>query len=287
MKEKILKSKSKSYLIAKIIVFIIFAIYAFTLLYALAWAFITSFKDQFEYMKDKNGLPDVWHFDNYLTAIKSVSVNDHGMLAMLINSLWYAGGGAVLGTLVSSMVAYVVAKYRFPGRNVLYTVALLTMMLPIVGAMPSQYKVYTTLGIINSPFMLLSLAGGFGFNFVVLYSYFKSLPWSYAEAGFLDGASHLTVFMKIMLPQAINVMGALLIVAGIGLWNDYMAPILFLRDFPTLSAGLYVYQMQTMRKLNVPVLFAGLLLSVLPVIVLFVCFQNTMMDMTMAGGLKG
>lgn len=135
--------------------------------------------------------------------------------------------------------------------------------------------------------MLLSLAGGFGFNFVVLYSYFKSLPWSYAEAGFLDGASHLTVFMKIMLPQAINVMGALLIVAGIGLWNDYMAPILFLRDFPTLSAGLYVYQMQTMRKLNVPVLFAGLLLSVLPVIVLFVCFQNTMMDMTMAGGLKG
>lgn len=287
MKGKIMKSKSKSYLIAKIIVFIIFAIYAFTLLYALAWAFITSFKDQFEYMKDKNGLPDVWHFDNYLTAIKSVSVNDHGMLAMLINSLWYAGGGAVLGTLVSSMVAYVVAKYRFPGRNVLYTVALLTMMLPIVGAMPSQYKVYTTLGIINSPFMLLSLAGGFGFNFVVLYSYFKSLPWSYAEAGFLDGASHLTVFMKIMLPQAINVMGALLIVAGIGLWNDYMAPILFLRDFPTLSAGLYVYQMQTMRKLNVPVLFAGLLLSVLPVIVLFVCFQNTMMDMTMAGGLKG
>lgn len=134
MKGKILKSKSKSYLIAKIIVFIIFAIYAFTLLYALAWAFITSFKDQFEYMKDKNGLPDVWHFDNYLTAIKSVSVNDHGMLAMLINSLWYAGGGAVLGTLVSSMVAYVVAKYRFPGRNVLYTVALLTMMLPIVGA---------------------------------------------------------------------------------------------------------------------------------------------------------
>lgn len=232
MKGKILKSKSKSYLIAKIIVFIIFAIYAFTLLYALAWAFITSFKDQFEYMKDKNGLPDVWHFDNYLTAIKSVSVNDHGMLAMLINSLWYAGGGAVLGTLVSSMVAYVVAKYRFPGRNVLYTVALLTMMLPIVGAMPSQYKVYTTLGIINSPFMLLSLAGGFGFNFVVLYSYFKSLPWSYAEAGFLDGASHLTVFMKIMLPQAINVMGALLIVAGIGLWNDYMAPIRFSGIFP-------------------------------------------------------
>ena len=287
MRTRIAKSKSKSFLVAKTVVFVIFVLYAFSLIYALGWALMTSFKDQLEYMKNRNGFPGVWHFDNYAAAIKSVSVNERGMLAMLVNSLWYAVGGAVLGTVVSSTVAYVVSKYRFPGRNALYTVALLTMMLPIVGAMPSQYKVYTTLGIINSPLMLLAQAGGFGFNFVVLYSYFKSLPWTYAEAGFLDGASHFTVFVRIMLPQAVSVMGALLVVASIGLWNDYMAPILFLRDYPTLSAGLYVYQMQTMRELNVPVLFAGLLLSVLPVIVLFVCFQNTMMDMTMAGGLKG
>lgn len=282
-----LKSKSKGFLIVKIIVFILFTIYALSLIYAFGWALITSFKDQFEYQSNRNGFPQVWHFDNYLTALKSVSANEHGMFSMFVNSLWYAGGGALLGVIVSSVVAYVVAKYRFPGRNFLYGVALLTMMLPIVGAMPSQYKMYTSLNIINSPLMLLTLAGGFGFNFVVLYSYFKSLPWSYAEAGFIDGAGHLTVFVRIMLPQAIAVMGALLIVAGIGLWNDYMNPILFLREFPTLSAGLYIYQMETTRNLNIPILFAGLIVSMIPVVILFICFQNTLMDMTIAGGLKG
>ena len=284
MTTKIFKSKSKGYLIAKIIVFVLFTVYALSLVYALGWALITSFKDQFEYQNNRNGFPEVWRFGNYITAFKSVSANEHGMIEMFINSIWYAGGGALLGVLVSSVVAYVVAKYRFPGRNLLYSVALFTMMLPIVGAMPSQYKVYTTLGIINTPLMLLAQAGGFGFNFVILFSYFKSLPWSYAEAGFIDGAGHLTVFLKIMLPQAVTVMGALLIVAGIGLWNDYMSPILFLRDFPTLSAGLYVYQMETTRNLNIPILFAGLLASMIPVIVIFICFQNTMMDMTIAGG---
>lgn len=287
MKNTITKSKSNGYRIAKIIVFVIFVLYALSLMYALFWAMLTSLKDQFEYMRNRNGFPEKWRFENYITAFKSVSANERGMIAMFINSLWYAGGGALLGVVVSSAVAYVVSKYRFPGRSVIYTIALLTMMLPIVGAMPSQYKVYTTLGIINSPFMLLSLAGGFGFNFVILFSYFKSLPWSYAEAGFIDGASHSRVFVEIMLPQAVTVMGALLLVAGLGLWNDYMSPILFLRDFPTLSAGLYVYQMETTRFQNIPVLFAGLLVSIVPVIILFVCFQNTLMDMTIAGGLKG
>lgn len=287
MKNTITKSKNNGYRIAKIIVFVIFVLYALSLMYALFWAMLTSLKDQFEYMSNRNGFPEKWRFENYITAFNSVSANERGMIAMFINSLWYAGGGALLGVVVSSAVAYIVSKYRFPGRSVIYTIALLTMMLPIVGAMPSQYKVYTTLGIINSPFMLLSLAGGFGFNFVILFSYFKSLPWSYAEAGFIDGASHFRVFVEIMLPQAVTVMGALLLVAGIGLWNDYMSPILFLRDFPTLSAGLYVYQMETTRFQNIPVLFAGLLVSIIPVIILFVCFQNTLMDMTIAGGLKG
>ena len=138
MTTKIFKSKSKGYLIAKIIVFVLFTVYALSLVYALGWALITSFKDQFEYQNNRNGFPEVWRFGNYITAFKSVSANEHGMIEMFINSIWYAGGGALLGVLVSSVVAYVVAKYRFPGRNLLYSVALFTMMLPIVGAMPSQ-----------------------------------------------------------------------------------------------------------------------------------------------------
>ena len=126
---------------------------------------------------------------------------------------WWAVGGTLLGLISSTMSAYIVAKYKFFGRGFFYGLAIVTMMLPIVGAMPSQYTVYDSLGILDSPGMLLTCANGFGFNFIVLYGFFKSLPWDFVEASFLDGAGHLQTMLYIMLPQAMPVIGSLGIVA--------------------------------------------------------------------------
>ena len=278
---------SKDFLVAKIVVFIIFAIYAFTLIFAMLWALSASLKGQSEFNQNLNGLPKQWLFSNYGKAFTAVQANGNNMFVMFWNSVWYSCGGAFLGVFVSSVTAYVVAKYKFPGRGFIYGVALVTMMIPIVGSFPSQYKVYTILGIIDMPFLLVTKAAGFGFNFIVLYSFFRTLSWTYAEAGFIDGASHLKVFFRIMLPQALPVIGSLFMVAVVQLWNDYMEPTLFLQSYPTLSSGLYIFQLEMTRGINYPVLFAGLIISVIPVIVMFICFQNTMMESMSVGGIKG
>lgn len=285
-----LKQKKKSdigFLIVKIIVFALFAFYAFTLFYAILWALGMSLKGQEEYYSNPNGLPQAWAFSNYVTAFKSVQVDGKNMIIMFLNSLWYACGGALLQVITSAIVAYVVAKYKFPGRGFLYGLALVTMMIPIVGSFPSQYRVYKVLGILDTPGLLITKAAGFGFNFIVLYSFFKTLSWTYAEAAFIDGASHLRVFLGVMLPMAIPVMGSLFLVATIGLWNNYMEPVLFLQSFPTLTSGLYIFQLQTSRDVNYPVLFAGLLVSVIPVVLMFIFFQNTIMESMSVGGIKG
>lgn len=278
---------SKDFLVTKIIVFILFAVYAFTLIFAMLWAISASLKSQNEFYNNINGLPKEWLFSNYATAFKQVSANGNNMFVMFWNSIWYSCGGALLGVLTSTVTAYIVAKYKFPGRGLIYGVAIVTMMIPIVGAFPSQYKVYTALGIIDTPFLLITKAAGFGFNFMVLYSFFKTLSWTYAEAGFIDGASHFKVFARIMLPQALPVMGSLFMVQVVQLWNEYMEPNLFLQSYPTLSSGLYIFQLEMTRGINYPVLFAGLIISVIPVIILFVCFQNTMMESMSVGGIKG
>lgn len=286
---KAIRSKKTDigYLIVKIIVFAFFALYAFTLLYAILWAFGMSLKGQEEYYSNTNGFPQAWAFSNYVTAFKSVQVEGKNMIVMFINSVWYACGGAVLQVVTSAVVAYVVSKYKFPGRGFLYGLALVTMMIPIVGSFPSQYRVYKTLGILDTPALLITKAAGFGFNFIVLYSFFKTLSWTYAEAAFIDGASHLRVFLGVMLPMAIPVMGSLFLVAAIGLWNNYMEPVLFLQSYPTLTSGLYIFQLYTTRDVNYPVLFAGLLVSVIPVVLLFIFFQNTIMESMSVGGIKG
>jgi len=281
------KTIDKGFLAVRIIVFIIFTLYAFTLFYAILWALGMSLKSQSEYYDNTNGFPRSWMFSNYLTAFKQVKVDKSNMLIMFLNSLWYSCGGAALGVLTSAVVAYVVAKYKFPGRGVLYAVALVTMMIPIVGSFPSQYRVYKTLGILDTPALLITKAAGFGFNFIVLYSFFKTVSWTYAEAAFIDGASHLRVFLKVMLPMSLPVMGSLFLVATIQLWNNYMEPILFLQSFPTLTSGLYAFQLQTSRDVNYPVLFAGLIVSVIPVVLLFAFFQNTIMESMSVGGIKG
>ena len=278
---------STDFLITKIIIFTLFALYAFTLIFAMLWAFSASLKSQKEFYDNVNGLPREWLFSNYGTAFKQVSANGHNMFEMFWNSVWYSCGGALLGVLTSAVTSYVVAKYKFPGRGFIYGVAIVTMMIPIVGSFPSQYKVYTALHIIDTPFLLITKAAGFGFNFMVLYSFFRTLSWTYAEAGFIDGASHFKVFTRIMLPQALPVMGSLFMVQVVQLWNEYMEPNLFMQSYPTLSSGLYIFQLEMTRGINFPVLFAGLIISVIPVIILFVCFQNTMMESMSVGGIKG
>lgn len=281
------KKKTRKFNIAFTVVFVVFIIYGLSLLIPILWSFMSSFKDPLDFNNNRAGLPKEWLFSNYPNAFNKLSAQGSNMFVMMLNSIWFSFGGTLIGIISSSLSAYVIAKYKFRGRNFLYGLALITMMLPIVGALPSQYKVYHALGILNSPLFLVTFANGFGFNFVVLYAYFKSLPTDYMEASFMDGAGHFKTFIHVMLPMAFSVIGSLFVVAFIGNWNEYMNPLLFLKNYPTLSSGLYLYQQSTMREINIPMLFAGVFMSITPTLLLFAIFQNKIMNLSIGGGLKG
>lgn len=283
------KSKNNRTKTEKIIfatVLVLFIIYTISMVYPFVWAFLSSMRKKLDFARNNFAWPEQISFNNYLRAFSALNANGHNMFVMLFNSIWYCLGSTLITLFSSVMVAYAVAKYKFVGRDIIYKIAIFIMMVPIIGSLPATYLLYNTLGIYNTPLILISSTCGFGFEFLVLYSYFRNLSWSYAEASFIDGAGHFTVFFKVMVPQAISAIVALALISFIGNWNNYMNPILFLPDFPTLSSGLYTYQIEQKRNMDYPLLFAGVLLSVLPVLILFVVFQNTLMDMSIAGGLK-
>lgn len=285
--------KINAYRVVLAVVFIIFTIYAVTLIYPLIWAFINSLKTNREYFNNPFSLPAEWLFSNYITAFEEIAVRNSShavinLFGMFFNSIWFTLGTSLLGVAVSTMTAYVVSKYDFKMKNFIYGLAVFIMIIPIVGNLPAQYKLYSQLGFRNSPLLLIAYAGGFGFNFIILYGYFKNVSWSYAEAAFVDGASNLRVFLSIMIPQAIPAITSLFIISAIGSWNDYMTPLLYLPDYPTLSSGLFRFkEIMNTSGSNFPVYFAGILLSVIPIMVLFAFFSETIMANTVAGGLKG
>jgi raffinose/stachyose/melibiose transport system permease protein/N-acetylglucosamine transport system permease protein len=146
-----------------------------------------------------------------------------------------------------------------------------------------DFKLYDTyLG------MIIMSAGGFGFSFFLLYGFFKNISWSYAEAAFIDSAGHWTVFLRIMLPQAKPAIVALAIISGIGVWNNFSSQFVFYKTHPTVAVGLkrlsdYIVSYGA----DYPRYFAAIVMSCLPVVIIYASCQKMIIKNTVAGGLKG
>ena len=280
------------------VVFVIFVLYALSLILPFGFLLLNSLKAPSEYVNDLiNGgifsLPENPLFGNYIDVFKEMKIsdsfgNDINFLSMTFNSVWFTAVTIFGGLAASTLVAYCLAKYNFMLRNVLYGIAIVSMTIPIVGSTGAMFKLSYDLRIYNTPlYPILTSFGGFGFNFLIMYGFFKNISWSYAEAVFIDGGGHFTAFLKIMLPQVLPAMVTLGIMAFIGAWNDYTTPLLYLPDFPTIASGVYEIQTHLKRGGNYPQYFAALVISIIPVMIIFVSFSDTIMQNFTVGGLKG
>lgn len=269
----------------------IFSVYAFTLIYPYFWLLINTLKNNGEYLNNSFAFPVVWRFENYVKAFSTLKVtgSDTQLLGMFFNSLVFSLAGSIIGILLSSLSAYIVAKYKFVGRELIYSVAIFTMIVPIVGSLPAQYKLVSALNLKNNLLGITILYGGpFGYNFLMLYGAFKSLSWEYAESAMIDGCNKFRIYAQIMMPLVAPLLTSLFVIQFIGVWNDYTTPMLYLKKMPTLSYGLYMFeQNMRYRGANYPIYFAAVIMALLPILAIFIAFQKILMENTVAGGLKG
>jgi len=267
---------------------VIFIAYSFTLIYPFIWSFFTAFKTQREYKGNIFGIPQEWVFDSIVKAFKTkIGDSQTTLIGMFANSVWSSLMSAFAGLFFSAMTAYVVTKYRFPGSRLFLPVAIILQALPLVGTMPAMFDLVKKLGMYDNPALFwIVWSGGFGFSFIVLCGYFRGLSWEYAEAAFIDGASHSKVFFKIMVPLAFPAIFSLFLVSFINSWNDYYTMYLYLPSYPTLAVGVYMWKEFSNQNGGDPVYMAALTISVIPVLILYACFQKTIMSASLGGGIK-
>lgn len=270
------------------VVFVLFVLYAIGILFPFLYGFNISLKENGRaFMREPVKITFPFYFKNYTEAFRSLKLGETDFFMMIVNSVWYAAGSTLFTLVASTCVAYVVSKYKFRGRNFIYSAALVVMMIPIYGSLPAQYKLYNSLGFIDSPMLLITSFSGFGMYFIYIHAFFKSLSWSFAEAAFIDGAGNLKVFVSIMVPMLLPSLSALAIMNFVGVWNDYSGPIIWLPNMPTLASGLYTYEFDMRYTANQPIYFAGVVISIIPALAIFIAFQNTIMSNVYTGGLKG
>ena len=290
----ILYQRSKGEKVLFGIFFVLFFLYAASLIFPLLWLLINSLQDRTIYevnlaLGNAFEFPSALHWENYSYAFTQLSYNGANIFMMFFNSIWYTLAYTLGGVLMSAFTGYALAKYRFKLRGFMYGVIIFTMTIPTVGTTGALFNlVYNVLHIYDSPFyVILKHLCGTGLNFLVLYGFFRNVSWSYAEAAFMDGAGHARVFFSIMLPQALPAIVTLSIVSGIAAWNDYMDVLMYLPSFPTIASGMYGVSRTLPRQGYSTVYFAALVISMLPILILFTCFSNVIMKNFAVGGLKG
>ena len=275
--------------------FVIFTFFAVLYLYPLLWAILNSFKTMKEYSTDSLSFPENWLFRHYLevfTEFQAVPLSGgepFRYFDMLLNSLWILVVNVFVNVVSSALLAYALARFRFPGSKFLYAVVIFANTIPIIGAGPAQYKLAMSLNMINNPATIwLMWAGGFDFAFIVLYGYFKGVSKSYSESAKIDGANNWTIFIKVILPQVTPCIVAIAITQATGVWNNYSISMLYLRDYPNLAYGMYLFKDSSfLVKDSMPIYFAAAVISCIPIIVVYTCSQNLILNNMTTGGLKG
>ena len=289
-KNNILYKRRKGEKVLFIIMFVVFCIFLISYIYPFIWLLINSFKSQLEFIDNFGGLPQQWTFENFIEAFSFSSAETNGftVVQMLGMSIIVCFFGTLAAVLTSSCAAYVVAKYNFPGRRIIFGVVIFTMIIPIVGSLPSQIALMKAMHLDQKVIGLVFLySGAFGMNFMLLYAFFKNLSWTYVEAAKIDGASDFRIFWSIIIPMAKGPMTAIAIITLIGQWSDYMTPMIYLSTKPTLSVGLKLLSDTMLIDGNYTILFATIIISILPVVIGFIAFNKTIMENTAVGGLKG
>ncbi|MBQ8319786.1 MAG: carbohydrate ABC transporter permease [Clostridia bacterium] len=293
--EKTVKKKKK-FSVYALVIGIALGIYSFVILAILVWGFMASLKMQDEYFY--NVMPWLYELGidfKYISALTYFEVILDGDVPFYVyldqmfgNSITYSLSCAFISTLSPLVMAYVTNKYRYKISGVLHKIVLIVMVVPIVGTTASTLEIVKFLGIYDTFIGSLILKAGFtNLYFLVFYSAFQTLSWEYAEAAFVDGASHPRVMFGIMIPLIRPIIFSVFLIFFVTYWNDYQTLYTYYPSHPTAALGLFYFNRNTTTSSQEPMLLTGCLLVTIPVIILFLIFREKLMGNLSMGGIKG
>lgn len=251
------------------------------MIFPFVWMVLTSFKTQAESMAiPPQILPSHWDLSNFTTALASLP-----FFNLYVNTGLLIVFRVLCAVIFSSMAGYAFAKLQFPCKNLLFGIVLIQMMLPSQIFITPQYLMLARMGLTNTIFALVfpGLVSAFGTFF--LRQTYLGIPNEIAEAAYLDGCNKWQTFTKVMFPLTGSSCAALAIFTAVFAYSDLMWPLICNTDLNmmTLSAGLSTLNGQ--YTTNFPVLMAGSLLAMIPMVILYLLFQKQFIQgIAMTGG---
>lgn len=268
---------------AKWAVTAILVMVAVVALYPLLFTILNSFKTASDYARDPLGFPTNVTLANYFETFVRMDVG-----RLLLNSIIITGGAMLLTTVSALLLAYVVTKINFPGRELIFLFVISMLVIPSQAIIYPLYETVLDLGFGGTyQGLILALAAfGLPLGTYQLASYFRAIPNELIEAAKMDGAGHLRILFSVLLPVSIPAIAALSILNFVWMWNDLLLPLVIMggSDNTTLMIGIAMLSGQ--YDISIPLISAGLIVALLPVLLVYLFFQRQILSGAMAGAVK-
>ena len=250
-----------------------FALIAVAILciFPLLWMVVSSLKTQETVFSHASLIPYRPHFENYIIAWRA-----GGFGRYFFNTIFYTAA-VVFGTVViASLAAYAFARFRFPGRKVLFAVFLAAMMIPIPGNFVALFVLLNKLHLRDTPlgYILCMMNAGLAMSIFLLKTSFDAMQKDLEDAALIDGCSKIGIWWHVALPSARPMIAVVVIINALNVWNEYLLAMIIFdsKNLMPLQRALMMFQGEFLT--NYPLLMAGLTITALPIIVVYLLMQK-------------
>ena len=283
--------KKKNFKISLVFVYTILIVWALTTIFPLLWSIMNSFKNKKAIYNNSFALPvdKLFSLDNY----KAVFAN-YDILNAYRNSFIISGTVAVVVILFSGMAAYILTRYKFPGKGILDALLYAGMMFPIYSTIIPVLRMMTGWGIVNTPHVSLNLlsvilpqiAGNMSFAIIVLRSYMRGLPVELEEAAYMEGCNIFQIYFRIIMPLSKPSFVTVGIFSFLWSYNDLFTQMFFLRTKDNWAITILLNNIASKEGVNYGMLFTSVTLIVIPILVVYMALQKYIIK-GMTVGVKG
>lgn len=278
--------KKVSRIVVEIIKYFSLVFFSFVAVVPVVSCVITAFKTNEEYQQTNVMVPpQSWlNFDNFIGAFQRANMGKG-----FINSVIVLVCVLVVSVFVGTQLAYVLNRFKFPGNNLIRNLFLFATLLPGVAMQVSVYQIMNNLHFINSLYgYIIMMCGTDVISIYIYIQFFENISVSLDESAIVDGASYFTIFYRILLPLLKPAIVTSCILKGVGTYNEYYAANLYLQDkknLPTVATSLYTFVGPLGSQYNL--ICAGVIISLLPALILFITCQKQIYSGLTAGSVKG
>lgn len=271
---------------SKFFIYFILSLFALSTILAFIWIVMISLKSTTEFlMKSPWSLPEKFLFSNYLAAWNKAHLANYFKNSILASTI-----GATGSVLLSALAAYVLARIPFKLNEFFRGYFIVGYMVPLFLTFIPLYFMMSGIGLSNGmvPLVLLYIASGVPFNTFLLRGFFESLPSELEDAAAIDGASPFRTFWSVMLPLAWSGLVSAFLINFMSLWNEFFLALLFLKkENATMPLGLFYMAQRAEYTAQWTDLFAGMVITSIPILILFALLHDQITRGMTEGAIKG